>query len=123
MPAVHATYTKPGKTIRNLEDFYRHTTLHKKRVVALGLYLYDKRPDLFEGLDRELLKKALLSHDNAKVLPEFTDKKGRTFYRALYEDGLGRKIAIQENTLRVKKNPKWLRRFSANALTSSITFW
>lgn len=91
VPTLNASLTEASEHIKGLEDFYRHTILHKKRVVALGLHLYDQNPEMFKGLSREMLEKALNAHDNAKVLPQYRDSKNRPFYQALYEDGFGRK--------------------------------
>lgn len=91
VPTLNASITQASEHIKGLEDFYRHTILHKKRVVALGMHLYDQNPEMFKGLSREMLEKALSVHDNAKVLPQYRDSKNRPFYQALYEDGFGRK--------------------------------
>lgn len=91
IPILDESITRKASQIQNLEDFYHHTRLHKRRVVALGLYLFDQKKELFPGLSREVLKKALEVHDDAKVLPQYTDKHGRPFYQALYEDGFGRR--------------------------------
>ncbi len=91
VPTLNASITQASEHIKGLEDFYRHTMLHKKRVVALGLHLYDQNPEMFKGLSREMLEKALSAHDNAKVLPQYRDSKNRPFYQALYEDGFGRR--------------------------------
>lgn len=76
--------------VNNIEDFYQHTELHRKRVRELGLTLFRQHPELFEGLHESQLKAALDAHDLAKISPQALTSDGRPFYQVLYHEGYGR---------------------------------
>lgn len=75
--------------LRAVEDFYRHTQLHKQRMIRLTLLNYDTNPDEFAGLTREQVKRAVEIHDNEKL--EAISRYGKPNYEELYE-GVGHKI-------------------------------
>ncbi len=75
--------------LRAVEDFYRHTQLHKERMIRLTLLNYDNNPDEFAGLTREQVRRAVEIHDNEKL--EAISRYGKPNYKELYE-GVGQKI-------------------------------
>lgn len=75
--------------LRAVEDFYRHTELHKERMVRMALLNYDTNPDEFAGLTREQVRRAVEIHDNEKL--EAISRYGKPNYEELYE-GVGQKI-------------------------------
>lgn len=79
--------------VNNVEDFYYHMQLHKKRVVALAEATYDKFPELFEGIKKEQIVNILIAHDNAKVMATVQATNGDPFYKLLYEEGYGKQMS------------------------------
>lgn len=75
--------------LRAVEDFYRHTQLHKERMIRLTLLNYDTNPEEFAGLTREQVRRAVEIHDNEKL--EAISRYGKPNYEELYE-GVGQKI-------------------------------
>ena len=71
--------------VNNLVDFYHHTSLHKKRVVALALAALDKFPQEFPGLEKQIVMRVLGRHDDAKIDPAIRDVDGKPFYQKLFK--------------------------------------
>lgn len=78
--------------VTSVEDFYRHTSLHRKRVKALGMELLRQNPEVFSGVRPEQLRIALDAHDMGKISPNAKYVDGRPFYKVLFQEGYGKQI-------------------------------
>ncbi|PIP92521.1 MAG: hypothetical protein COW00_00240 [Bdellovibrio sp. CG12_big_fil_rev_8_21_14_0_65_39_13] len=71
--------------VKNINDFYQHTYLHRRRLIIMGHHLLEEFPDQFTHIDHKILDQFLNIHDEAKLNLDIAQYKGRPLLEALYQ--------------------------------------
>jgi len=85
LKATLLMYNSEFRYVKSIDDFYQHTSLHRKRILLMGRHLIQEFSEDFCKVNKDLLMAFLSIHDEAKLNLDLVQYQGRPLIEALYQ--------------------------------------